>query len=268
MLQGIYIIDADNTLWDTNAVFFGAQTKMIRTLQENGFRLDAETALQAMRTLDLEISVNLDNFEYDFSRLACALLLLDQGLREDETVRLVCAPDPPAAVRETARHAATRFYAHIDANHPRLFPGVFETLAALRAQGNTLVLHSEGLHNRILQTLDFYELKPLFDNLVLERKSTESFLRARSGGESLFKATTGRNPGHCIVVGDSPKRDIRFGNLIGATTVFKPGGWLGAEYPDDPLLIPHFTIDCFPELLELGQPPAESLGNRTVGEAF
>lgn len=258
MLKGVYIIDADNTLWDTNEVFSGAQMKMLDTLRQNGCGLDAETAPRAMRTLDWEIACTLDDFEYDFSRLACALLLLERGLTEAEAVQLASTANPPAREWKSARHAGSSFYEHLQAHRPPLFVGVPETLVALRARGNALVLHSEGLRERILRTLAAHTLESLFDCMALERKSQESFQRARQAGEDLFLTINGRNPDHCTVVGDSPKRDIRFGNLIGATTIFKPGGWLGLETSDDPLLAPHFTIEKFSELLELGQHPVSS----------
>lgn len=251
MLHGVYIVDADNTLWDTNEVFVAAQRKMVGALRENGCGLDDEAALQAIRALDLEIGVALNDFEYDFTRLACALLLLDQGLPGSEAVRLVTAADPPAREWARAQDAAGTFYAHLQGHVPRLFAGVPETLAALRSRGNVLVLHSEGLRARIKHTMAVHALEPLFDCLALERKSRHSFQRAREAGADLFRSAAGRDPERCIVVGDSPKRDIRFGNLIGATTVFKPGGWLGLEIPGDPLLTPDFTIRAFPELLEL-----------------
>jgi putative hydrolase of the HAD superfamily len=251
LLQGVYIIDADNTLWDTNAVFLKAQLEMIRTLRQYGCGLEPEAALQAMRALDLQIAFALDNFEYDFSRLACALLLVERGLAEAEAVQLVCAGHPPADEWNTALRASHDFYEHVNTHCPPLFAGVTETLTALRAGSNTLVLHSEGLRDRVQQTLAAHALEPFFDCVVLERKSRDSFRRARLTGEKLYRSNTGRDPEYCVVVGDSPKRDIRFGNLIGATTVLKPGGWLGVEIPDDPLLTPHFTIENFFELLEL-----------------
>ncbi len=254
LLRGVYIIDADNTLWDTNQVFLNAQLEMINALRQNGYGLDQETAIQAIRDLDFKIAVTLNNFEYDFSRLACALLLVERGLPETEAVQLVCAAEPPVDEWPTALGAGRAFYQYLDRHFPVLFAGVMETLTALRDAGNTLVLHSEGLRGRILRTLAAHALEPLFDCLALERKSRESFQRARRAGENLFRTSTGQNPDRCVVVGDSPKRDIRFGNLIGATTVFKPGGWLGTEIPDDPMLIPHFTIESFPELLELDEP--------------
>ena len=252
MLRGVYIIDADNTLWDTNQVFLGAQMEMIGMLRQNGCRLDQEAAFQAIRALDFKIALALDDFEYDFSRLACALILVDQGLPDTEAVQLACAAEPPGDEWKTARQAGWAFCRYLNGNCPPLFAGVLETLNALRAGGNTLVLHSEGLRARILRTLSAHSLEPLFDCLTLERKSRDSFQYARQTGERLFRISTGGKPEYCIVVGDSPKRDIRFGNLIGAVTVFKPGGWLGVEVPDDPLLTPDFTIGHFPELLELG----------------
>lgn len=258
LLRGVYIIDADNTLWDTNEVFVGAQLKMIEALHRQGCRFAAEEALVMLRALDLRIALALDDFEYDFSRLACALLLAEGGL--ETAVQSACAAHPPEPEWETAGLAGEAFYAHLGTHVPSLFAGVPETLAALRAQGNTLVLHSEGQPDRILQTLAAHSLEPLFDALALERKSRESFQRARQAGEDLFRTLTGQKPDGCIVVGDSPKRDIRFGNQIGATTVFKPGGWLGAELPDDPSLMPHFTIGDFSELLDLGRRRRDNCG--------
>jgi len=252
LLHGVYIIDADNTLWDTNEVFLGAQIRMIENMRENGCSLETGAALEFLRALDFRLAVALDDFEYDYSRLACALFLVDRGRPENEAVRLATAAVPPAPEWDRARLAGRVFYTHLQAHCPPLFFGVAETLAALRSGGNTLVLHSEGRHERIAETLSAHNLDPFFHHTALERKSQDSFRRARLAGEAYFAQTKGRSPDHCVVVGDSPKRDIRFGNIIGATTVFKPGGWLGTELPDDPLLTPDYTISCFTELLELG----------------
>lgn len=252
MLRGVYIVDADNTLWDTNAVFLGAQLKMAANLRDSGCSLETAAALDLLRALDFRLALALDDFEYDYTRLALALLLVDRGRPHDEAVRLAAAAAPPALEWDQSQPAGTAFYAHLQAHCPPLFFGVTETLAKLRSEGNTLVLHSEGREQRIARTLAAHDLGPFFHHNVLERKSQDSFRRARQAGEASFAQARGRSPDHCVVVGDSPKRDIRFGNIIGATTVFKPGGWLGTELPDDPLLTPDYTISCFTELLGLG----------------
>lgn len=253
MLHGIYIIDADNTLWDTHGVYLEAYRRMVQALQEAGYAFgeDFASTYLSIRAADRVIAQTLRDYEYDFTLLALALVHHAAGTPPEEAARR--ALSAPRAGREwkAASLAAERFYAYHDSTPPALFDRVGETLAALKHLGNVLILHSEGQPQRVHKTLASYGLDDFFHDLVLEHKSPASFARARAIGREFYRWMADVPPRDCVVVGDSPQRDILFGNLIGARTVMKPGGFWGGEIPQDPLQQPEYVVSSLGDILAL-----------------
>ncbi|MDI6709340.1 MAG: HAD family hydrolase [Thermoanaerobacterales bacterium] len=253
MLHGIYIIDADNTLWDTHGVYLEAYRRMVQALQEAGYAFaeDFGSVYLSIRTADRTIARTLHDYEYDFTLLALALVHHAGGSEPEEAARR--ALSAPRAGREwrAASLAASRFYAYHDSTPPALFEHAGETLAALKHLGNVLILHSEGQPERVRQTLAVHGLTDFFHDLVLEYKSPASFARARAIGREFYRWIADIPPRDCVVVGDSPQRDILFGNLIGAHTIMKPGGFWGGDIPEDPLQQPEYLVTHLGEILSL-----------------
>lgn len=253
MLHGIYIIDADNTLWDTHGVYLEAYRRMVQALQEAGYSFvdDFDSVYLSIRAADRIIARTLRNYEYDSTLLALALIHHAGGSEPEDAARR--ALSAPRAGREwrAASFAAGRFYGYHDSTPPALFERASETLAALKHLGNVLILHSEGQPERVRQTLAAHGLTDFFHDLVLEYKSPASFARARAIGREFYRWIADIPPRDCVVVGDSPQRDILFGNLIGARTVMKPGGFWGGQIPEDPLQQPEYLVSSLGEILSL-----------------
>ncbi|MGQ9498214.1 MAG: HAD family hydrolase [Desulfotomaculales bacterium] len=254
MLHGIYIFDADNTLWDTHRIYIEGYRHLLSFLQEAGY-LSTNFTLATVFATDRTIIQAIGKYEYDVTVLAMALVYQAQGLDRETAINQAFAATPPDRHRKTAEQAARRFYAYQRDNPPPLFEGVRETLTTLYNSGNVLVLHSEGLPERVRETLAGYGLESLFHYLVLEHKSEASFRQAQSMGYRLYHQWANTRDGECIVVGDSPQRDIVYGNLIGARTVMKPGGMWGGKLPADPWQQPEFLIHTIEELLHLEPQP-------------
>lgn len=254
LLHGIYIIDADNTLWDTHGVFVAAYRHMVSVLTQAGYSFSRESfglPYTAIRSMDRLIAHALRDYEYDFTLLALSLIHHARGHDFDAAVHRALNACHSGTDWKLAGCAAHSFYEHCNATQPRLFPQAAETLAALMYLGNVLILHSEGKADRVRETLDFYDLADYFHDLVLEPKSHSSFKRARGIGLEYYRWLADIPPQDCVVVGDSPPRDILFGNLIGAHTILTPALFWGAELPNDPLQHPDYTIKNLLDILHL-----------------
>lgn len=252
MVHGVYIIDADNTLWDTNQVYTGAFKSMLSALRAQDRSFPEGFPFEVIRTVDRAIAKALGEYEYDARVLALALVYHARGLEPTEAARqaLVARRGRDPAF-EIAARAAQSFYQYLHENPPPLFDGAKETLSALLKAGNVLILHSEGQHDRVLKTLAIHQLDRFFHRVVIERKSETSFRQARALGQAIYCRARAVPHCGCTVVGDSPQRDILFGNLIGALTVMKVGGMWGANIPLDPLRQPDYVISQWEELLHL-----------------
>jgi len=253
LLHGIYIIDADNTLWDTHGVYLEAYRRMVQALQESGYSFagDFDSVYLSIRAADRIIARTLRDYEYDSTLLARALIYHAAGLEPEEAAQRSLSAPPAGREWRAASHAAARFYAYHDSTPPPLFEQARETLTALKHLGNVLILHSEGQPERVRQTLALHGLIDVFHDLVLEYKSPESFTRARTIGREYYRWMADIPPRDCVVVGDSPQRDILFGNMIGARTIMKPGGFWGGTIPEDPLQQPEYLVSGLGEILNL-----------------
>lgn len=93
--------DADNTLWDTDAVFATAQLEMLREMKlSTGYDApdDEDRALAFLRIVDQRIAaVHPDHLRYPPGLLAQGLALVLAGKDIAEMVELVTRPDAKIA---------------------------------------------------------------------------------------------------------------------------------------------------------------------------
>jgi putative hydrolase of the HAD superfamily len=74
----VLIFDADNTLWDTNAVFHSAQVAMLETFETVDILSNARSQVERLRAIDRILIQRLERHEYDFRILATALGRVDE----------------------------------------------------------------------------------------------------------------------------------------------------------------------------------------------
>jgi len=250
-LNGVYVIDADNTLWDTYSVFVGAYEEMVKCLKSLGCSFGDTFGISTIRVIDSYLSRTLRDYEYDFSLLALALVHVARGEAPSDAAAAVLTTPPRSSELSLARTAADRFYQYHRTHYPALYEGTTETLAALKHLNNVLVLHSEGREDRVRRDLAVHGLDQYFDYLLMQPKSQQSFAQACAAGEAFYRWVSDIPPPEYVVIGDSPQRDIVFGNMIGAKTVLKPGAFWGREIPEDPLYQPDYVISSLDEILVL-----------------
>ncbi len=240
-MQAVVIFDADNTLWDTDAVFRAAQLAMLTEIIPPGSRVDAPIFLDQLRALDRLISSRVGLAEYDFHLLAIAeaYVLWCEASPEaaaEQAVGSGAAGLPPAAVAAARR--ATRLFRERLTDTPPLYPDTRTVLEALRRPGDTpgdaiaVVVCSEGDERRLRRVLAAHHLEEdnLIDGLIIAPKSVHALEQARRIGVAHLPPLHADEMPLTVVVGDSLRREIRFGKRIGALTVYKPSGYMGNEH--------------------------------------
>lgn len=212
----VALIDADNTLWDTDAVFRTAQLRLLSLVESNlGKRFAAENRLDFVRAYDqaLALAHHL-HLRYPPQLLVRAL---EAGLAHqpaDRVARDLVAGRMSIGGRlsdEAVQALATSFLEALN-DPPPLLPTVREAVVVARLAGFTLYVMTEGRVARQKKLLDLYELTNFFEDVWELTKTEEQFgrLMTRFSGSRV------------IVVGDQPDRDIFPSKAAGCVSVFVP----------------------------------------------
>jgi FMN phosphatase YigB (HAD superfamily) len=252
--RNIAIFDGDNTLWDTNEVFTSAQKEILQGLARVGIPADPNRDFDLLRRMDDLLVKHFGNHEYDNSHLALCLLRHYRGERIDEVeqvARIVGVAE--SADVQLAQELGAGFLRAL-ARVPELLPDVADSLSEIYQAGLTLmVLYSEGQKNRLTKIVDTYQMSKVFHHIVLGDKSNDDWAKVKDAALRLFNE---RYPNHngqpqLYVIGDRLERDIRPGNLIGAKTLYKPGGYKRRETPKDKYDEPTIVVQSMREVVRL-----------------
>lgn len=255
----VIVFDADNTLWDTNAVFTQAQLELLRVFEQEGLLRSPEQELRNLRQIDHHLISHSENFEYDFVTLARALAhyygeiatteqAVNRALRQDEDI-----PTGDEDLIERSREAFEKALKRA----PPLDENVVELLNTLRDSSSAesqimLFMFSDGKPDRLKRILKAHQLdKGVFDDIVIDKKSVASFAALKHSAQRRISTVAEQSPILFVMIGDSLQRDIAFANQAGFTTVYKPADFLGNETPSNHNEKPDFRIDSLAELTPL-----------------
>ena len=143
------------------------------------------------------------------------------------------------------------WYASFDAEKTRLFPGVADTLAALRQKGFPLVVSSNKAQPMLEGATKRLGLSELFDSIVgimpeYPKKPDPGFFTARIAAHAPQFAYV--DPKRILIVGDAMP-DLAFASSLGASSCYVTYGY----GPEDECLPygPRYVINHFSELAEL-----------------
>ncbi len=255
-MKYIIISDADNTLWDTNAVFEQAQLAALATLAERGE--DAgNLGLKRLRRVDLLLTQKLGKHEYDFEKLAIGLMLAADGFEDERAVEVVAGngtgTDPERVV--AARRFGQTFRRILSDGLPPLLPGAESLFRWLKLELASVprravsVLYSEGDATRIRRIVREHKLDQGYFDLteIVEEKNVAALDRVATRGRDIL----GDEPARLICLGDSLSKDIAPAKSIGAITLYKPAGFLGRETPADPSQEPSYRVDGLRKALQI-----------------
>jgi putative hydrolase of the HAD superfamily len=256
-VRTVIVFDADNTLWDTNAVFRDAQLELLRVFEKNGLISSAEEELTTLREIDRALISRSGDLEYDFKALASALARYYTGtVSTDEAADHGLGQDLQPGSQELINRSCRAFDKALK-RIPPLDENVLEVLTALRKSRSAgsqimILMFSDGKPDRLKRVLEAHHLdKRIFDDVVISKKSVTSFENLKRGAVKHLSKAAGHTPTLFVMIGDSLQRDIAFANRAGFTTVYKPADFFGEETPSGPGEEPNFRISSLAELLDL-----------------
>ncbi len=231
--------DADNTLWDTNAVFKHAQLLLMREVLKvvkPAHHSHESDALGYLRTIDQKIAAgHPDRLSYPPKLLARGLALALLGNSTDDAVKKVLR----FTRLDSKLDRPVEHYLNALLEIPSLRPGVSKTIPVASTLAKITVV-TEGDLNRCRLLLEKHNLEKFVTEIISGNKDRQLFANLAS------RYTTHK----LIMVGDQLDRDIEPPKLAGFFTVWFPGGfspyWLtGAGSSAD------FTIDRYDQVLAL-----------------
>lgn len=203
------IFDADNTLWDTNAVFNAAQKVFVDELIGWDPNLDPDIGMQELHAADQTLIQKAGRAEYDFVWLWRVLVHRHLNKSQQQESHLC-----PVAGEERVIELFMKQLKAI----PPLLPNVITTLQELQHpdfRGITVGVFSEGRTNRLSQVFQAHQsLVELIDFFVIGNKSVEQYEQLATELELKDQAK--------YMVGDSLKKDIYNAKKAGYQTIFIP----------------------------------------------
>jgi putative hydrolase of the HAD superfamily len=238
--RSLLVTDADNTLWETDAVYAAAQLDLLRRVEENyGVSVRTGDRLQFVRELDQSLALrHPKGLRYPADLLVLAIVAASgTGDLEQATI--------DALQRESsdlkAGLIASAFIQQVSSVVPRLRPGVSMAVPALAECGVQIIVLTEGDLARCTLLLEQHALVRHVYASLSDNKTIESYasLRRRLGCSDAP-----------LMIGDQIDRDIEFSQLAGYTAVHFPGGF-NPSWSRDRHVIPDYVITNFEQVMPI-----------------
>lgn len=214
----VVFVDADNTLWDTDAVFAVAQLNMLAAVERLlGVGGPINDRLDFVRSIDQSIAERHHaGLRYPPKLLANALALALKGTPPQTAGRQ--AWKKSRAAQPLSDHDVEDIestFASALGELPSLRSGVGEGLRVLHKTGCTVFVITEGARDRVIRIAKTHHINDLFDRVIEASKSAQIYTRALR--------LIGR-PVEAFMVGDQLDRDIAPAKMAGLKTIYFPGG--------------------------------------------
>ncbi|WP_177191751.1 HAD family hydrolase [Nitrosospira sp. Nsp14] len=245
-----FVLDADNTLWDTDRVYRKAHLWLLAEI-EREFRLtsaEIEDRLQFVRIIDQELATKHHlGLRYPARLLVKALATTLNGLDRASAIR--------SAIFEGIEsdhyhfdYLATEFDRKIR-EIPELRDQVACTVEQLYNNKIPMVVATESSAQQCSVILKKLGLEKFIDSVIAAPKSPELFLRI---------ANKLHLPGSsCFVVGDQLDRDIAPAMQIGFTGIYFPGGFSPNWTLSFKHVKPQYVISSFAEIPKIIETASE-----------
>lgn len=237
-------VDADNTLWDTDAIFAHAQHQLLAdvaaALDEV---LPALDPLCFVRSVDQALAERHHaGLRYPPRLLIGAVELALSGASADAAARAAWKGRPVYRLQaEGADRIEQRYFAAL-ALPAQLRPGVAEGLERVRAAGCLMLVISEGAKSRVELNLERLGLSGFFDRVIEAPKAPELYQRVLR-----LTGTTDR----AFMVGDQLDRDIVPARAAGVTAIYFPGGFQPRWSPAIESASPDHIVESFAEVPDI-----------------
>ncbi|WP_119304748.1 HAD family hydrolase [Dongia deserti] len=235
----VVFVDADNTLWETDAVYATAQLDLLSAVEKAvGVVAPTEDRLGFVRSIDQSIAQRHHaGLRYPPKLLVKALALVLKGVPpKTATRRAWQSSDTDQTLSDDAAARIEGAFLSALRTLPALRTGVRNGLVALREAGSVVFIITEGGRDRVLRLARVHGLESLFDRVIEAPKGPRIYLRA---------LRLLRRPANAFMVGDQLDRDIRPAKEAGLKTIYFPGGFRPSWEPNEASVRPDFHIDRF-----------------------
>lgn len=235
----LLLIDADNTLWDTNSVYAEAQLELLESIEiKVGHQAAHSEKLAFVREIDqLIASQHHLGLRYPPRLLIRAIeFALGGATPADSARRAWSQASLKGCLNEAETAELENAFAKALNSVPRLRRGVRNGLAFLRRSRYRMVMLTEGSLARVTAIADELSIKSFFERVLEAKKQPSTLKRIRTALGS---------PQLVIMIGDQFDRDIKPALQAGFKTVYFPGAFKPRWEMQPRTSDPDFVIDSF-----------------------
>lgn len=204
--------DADNTLWDTDAVFAQAQLALLDAAERiTGKQATATDRLAFVREFDQAIAIrHHQRLRYPPALLIRALSNGISGSSADAAAQRALAEGAVATEEEAE---GLRSYSETLSSVPPILPGVRRGLELALDNQIPVYVISEGPLELVRARLQALDIERLTSSALSAQKTPDLYTRLKQRAA----------PRRAIMIGDQPDRDIRFAREAGLQTILIEG---------------------------------------------
>ena len=218
--------DLDDTLFDcSGSIVENARKRAAKAMVEAGLPCSAESAYW----MQVRLFKKLGPMEDIFDRMCDSF-----GISKDEKRRIV--------------KAGFKAYNSDEVENISLYPGVPETLDALKKKGIKLVLITSGIHERQAKKIRILGLEKKFDLVLIHDIERD---QSKFGEFKRAMKQLRLSPVNVIVVGDKVSSEIKMANKLGMASVRILRGRFSKIKPRNELEEPDYSIGQISEVLPL-----------------
>lgn len=232
----IVLADADNTLWDTDAVFADAQLEMLLAISSQPKEGGRDIQLAYVRQYDQALA-KLDHrhLRYPPVLLAKALALGEKGVDPLTAAQMLVSGQASTVLNDHDIESIVASYTEALSQTPQLLPGVTAGLSAARQAGVDVWILTEGAADRQRERARALEIDTLVKGVSEVAKSRDQFARQRRR----------YLPALLFVIGDQPDRDIIPAQAAGCIGVLVPSRFRPLWLKDSAWREANFVADRF-----------------------
>ncbi|MEQ8503877.1 MAG: HAD family hydrolase [Rhodospirillales bacterium] len=241
----VVFTDADNTLWDTNKVFAGAQLGLLEEIETNlNLHGPDHDRLEFVRKFDQEIAAKHHAGLRYPPRILCQTLALGlEGLSPKEAFQKIWSSgNLDHRLSDALIQKIEAAYFRRIGEKPGLCTGVREGLKWLTDRHAPALVVTEGPKKKVRDLISHYDLDAFVNRVIEGRKEPALYKRILR----LIK-----KPAKAIMVGDQLDRDILPAQRAGLVGVYLPGGFNPAWSKSISQTTPDFQIQSFDQIREV-----------------
>lgn len=238
----ILVTDADNTLWDTDAVYANAQLTLLAAVEEAmGTRASSDDRLSFIREIDQKLAIeHHQHLRYPPRLLVTAIALTLSGISPMQAAKGTVRASLTSPKEINPDKVADQFIEQIRTGIPVLRIGVLKGLQNLQTLGVSIVVATEGPEDKCRTLVEYHGLMHLVEKIVSAPKTVEFFRRVAR--------LMGAREDLCFSVGDQLDRDIAPAKQAGYRTIYFPGGFKPLWTPEEVSIAPDYRIGSFEEI--------------------